>query len=105
MITRTRSLAKTCTPAPSNVIGHDLKSGECIHTGGNEGKTPCEGLHCYSTSTYKLHYLNTLTGLRFVLITDPAVTTAQPKVCHTESHSMHERAVLRSIDLSDLDHL
>lgn len=27
-------------------------------------KQPTEGLHCFSTSTYKLHYLETQTGLR-----------------------------------------
>ncbi|KJE90220.1 trafficking protein particle complex 1 [Capsaspora owczarzaki ATCC 30864] len=32
-----------------------------------------EGLHYYKTSTYKLNYFETLTGLKIVLNTDPGV--------------------------------
>jgi trafficking protein particle complex subunit 1 len=36
-------------------------------------KQATEGLHCYTTATYKLNYFETMTGLKFVLITDPTV--------------------------------
>jgi trafficking protein particle complex subunit 1 len=36
-------------------------------------RQPTEGLHSYCTATYKLNYFETMTGLKFVLITDPTV--------------------------------
>jgi hypothetical protein len=36
-----------------------------------------EPLQSYTTGGYKLHYFESLTGLRFVLTTDPAVDSAQ----------------------------
>mmetsp|Transcript_37830 Transcript_37830/g.86225 ORF Transcript_37830/g.86225 Transcript_37830/m.86225 type:complete len:147 (+) Transcript_37830:3-443(+) len=57
-----------------------------MRPGGSEGKPPTEGLHSYSTSTYKMHYLKTLTGLRFVLITDPAVPSLRECLRQMYSH-------------------
>ncbi|EKX39292.1 trafficking protein particle complex subunit 1, partial [Guillardia theta CCMP2712] len=41
---------------------------------------------CCSTSTYKLHYYETPTGLRFILITDPPVPSLRECLRQIYSH-------------------
>mmetsp|Transcript_33302 Transcript_33302/g.85372 ORF Transcript_33302/g.85372 Transcript_33302/m.85372 type:complete len:142 (-) Transcript_33302:48-473(-) len=56
-------------------------------------KQPTEGLHCFSTSTYKLHYLETPTGLRFVLMTDPSVPSLRECLKQIYTHIYVEHVV------------
>eukprot|EP00960_Hanusia_phi_P040870 754698-Hanusia_phi.AAC.1 len=58
----------------SLVIFHSCSHGTvCAMRPGGDGKLTADGLQSYNTSTYKLHYYETPTGLRFILITDPLV--------------------------------
>ena len=40
-----------------------------------------EGLSCFRTNSYKLHYFETLTGLKFLLTTDETVPNLREQAC------------------------
>mmetsp|Transcript_18844 Transcript_18844/g.38310 ORF Transcript_18844/g.38310 Transcript_18844/m.38310 type:complete len:147 (+) Transcript_18844:103-543(+) len=53
---------------------------------GGESKPASDALHCYSTSSYKLHYFETATSLKFLLLTDPGVPSLRECLRQVYSH-------------------
>ena len=47
---------------------------------------PDDSFVCYATSQYKLHYFETATNLRFVLLTDPAAVNMRPVLGQIYTH-------------------
>ena len=46
---------------------------------------PCQGasFHCYRTRTYKLHYYESPTGIKLVLVTEPTAGDLRVRMTHT----------------------
>mmetsp|Transcript_50046 Transcript_50046/g.156630 ORF Transcript_50046/g.156630 Transcript_50046/m.156630 type:complete len:146 (-) Transcript_50046:599-1036(-) len=63
-----------------------LKATVCAMRPGGDGKLVPDALQSYNTSTYKLHYYETPTGLRFILITDPPVPSLRECLRQIYSH-------------------
>eukprot|EP00301_Raphidiophrys_heterophryoidea_P017455 c2745_g1_i1.p1 GENE.c2745_g1_i1~~c2745_g1_i1.p1 ORF type:complete len:159 (+),score=23.44 c2745_g1_i1:52-477(+) len=54
---------------------------------------PRDGVHCCKTPTFKLHYFETLTGIRFVVNTDPNVPDLRETLKHIYSNIFVEFVV------------
>jgi hypothetical protein len=52
----------------SNLIEFSLS---CVIFFENSKRQPCDSFNYLKTSAYKLHYFETATGLKFVLLTEP----------------------------------
>eukprot|EP00288_Rhodomonas_lens_P018014 CAMPEP_0177700496 /NCGR_PEP_ID=MMETSP0484_2-20121128/6124_1 /TAXON_ID=354590 /ORGANISM="Rhodomonas lens, Strain RHODO" /LENGTH=134 /DNA_ID=CAMNT_0019211697 /DNA_START=69 /DNA_END=470 /DNA_ORIENTATION=- len=68
---------------------------------GGEDKPAADALHCYSTSSYKLHYFETPTGLRFILLTDPGVPSLRECLRQVYSHIFVEYVVKNPLQPMD----
>jgi len=56
--------------------------------------SPCDSFNHYRTNTYKLHFFETLTGLKFVLLTDPQV--GDIKDCLKNIYSIYVQYVIKN---------
>mmetsp|Transcript_50045 Transcript_50045/g.156628 ORF Transcript_50045/g.156628 Transcript_50045/m.156628 type:complete len:187 (-) Transcript_50045:477-1037(-) len=73
-----------------------LKATVCAMRPGGDGKLVPDALQSYNTSTYKLHYYETPTGLRFILITDPPVPSLRECLRQIYSHIYVEYVTKKS---------
>lgn len=51
------------------------------------------GFHCYKTSTYKLHFYETLTNVKFIVFTDPNTADLREELKKLHSHIYVEYVV------------
>ena len=51
---------------------------------------PCQGasFHCYRTRTYKLHYYESPTGIKLVLVTEPTAGDLRVRRSEDDTHAL-----------------
>merc|ERR1711957_338539 len=60
------------------------------------GPTNTQGFRSYTTTEYKLHALETATGYRFAITTDPSVSGAAMATCLPEFYALFVEDVLKN---------